>query len=293
MLPRPLAEAIADAETRAEAIRRAIALLEPVRALDRAWRALLQREGTRARPLKRRWNRSLSRWRKEADALAPAVEELKGLLLHLDRIEGARVLVGSLAWTIPGKRGFPPGWLLLRLHDNAGEAARLGLDPTQTKAWAGIVGEMGSLVRRLKDDDPRREWLSHEIDSHHRRGEAKATIGRVLRRIESCVADSQDLRKKADRETLPLVQSKAWIGWYDTATMLAGEARQVLDRHGNDRGLLGDGSGWAARMKAAIGAIDETVAEYGEPDRSVQARKRVEQMTNPAHKRGRSRGFSM
>ncbi len=293
VLPRALAEAIANAETRAAAHARAAELLEPVRALDLQYRALLDREGTRDRPLSRRWNRSWSRWRREANALAPAVEELKGLLPHLGGIEDARALVGSLAWTIPGKRDFLPGWLLLRLHDNAGEAARLGLNPTQTSAWPGLVGEMGALMRRLKEDDPRHRWLDAEIDAHHRRVEAQRTIGLVLRRVEGCVPDSQDLRKKADREALPLVQSNAWIDWHDTATMRAGEARQVLDRHGNDRGLLGDGTGWAARLEAAIKAIDAAIAEHGEPDRSVQARKQVEQMTNPAQKRGRSRGFSM
>ncbi len=293
VLPRILAETLAEATTHAEAIRRATELLEPLDALDRAWRALLEREGTRDRPVERRWNRAWSRWRREADALAPVVEELKGLLPYLDGIEGARALVGSLAWTIPGKRDFLPGWLLLRLHDNAGEAARQGLNPTQTLAWGGLVGVMDVLKHRLELDDPRRGWLSREVAAHRRRVEAKATIGRVLRRIEGCVADVEGLRENAGQEALPLVQSNAWIDWHDAATMRTEEARHALDRHGNDRGLIGDGTDWVARLEAAIKAIDETIAEHGEPDRSVQARKRVEQMTNPAQKRGRSRGFSM
>ena len=293
VLPRILDGTLAEATTHAEAIRRATDLLEPVRALDSDYRALLEREGTRDRPVERRWNRAWSRWRREADALAPVVEELKGLLPHLDRIEGARALIGSLAWTISGKRDFLPGWLLLRLHDNAGEAARQGLNPTLTQAWGGLVGVMDVLKDRLELDDPRRGWLSREVAAHRRRVEAKATIGRVLRRIEGCVADVEGLREKAGQEALPLVQSNAWIDWHDTATMRAEEARHALDRHGNDRGLLGDGTDWAARMEAAIKAIDETVAEHGEPDRSVQARKRVEQLTNPAQKRDRGYGFSM
>ena len=293
VLPRILAETLAETTTHAEAIRRATELLEPLDALDRDWRALLEREGTRDRPVERRWNRAWSRWRREADALAPVVEELTGLLPHLDGIEGARALVGSLAWTIPGKRDFLPGWLLLRLHDNAGEAARRGLNPTQTEAWAGIVGAMNSLMHRLELDDPRHTWLWHEIDDHRRRCEAKGKIGLVLRRIEGRVADAEDLWEKADREALPLVQSDAWIHWHDAATMLAAEARQVLERHGHDPAILGDGSDWAPRMETAIMAIEDTVAEHGEPDRSVQAKRRVELMTNPAQKRDRGYGFSM
>ena len=152
---------------------------------------------------------------------------------------------------------------------------------------------MGVLLRRLEHDDPRSSWLWDEIADHRRRCEAMDEVRLVLRRIEGVVARAEDVREKAGREALPLVQSDAWIRWHDMATMLAAEARQVLERHGSDPAVLGDGSNWAPRLAAAVRAVDGAVAEHGEPDRTVQARKRVERTTKPAQKRDRGHRFSM
>ena len=119
VLPQTLGRTLEEADAHARERMRVEALLASVTALDRDRRALLEREGSRDRPLNRRWNRGWKRWRKEAKALAPVIAELKGpaLLRHLDGITGARALVSRVEHTIAASEWWDrlPGSLLLRL----------------------------------------------------------------------------------------------------------------------------------------------------------------------------------
>ncbi len=296
VLPQALARALKEADTHARERERVETLLASVSALDRDRRVLLEREGSRDRPLNRRWNRRWKRWRKEAETLAPVIGELKSPALahHLDGTEGARALVSRVERMIAkrNKRDTLPGWLLLRLHDNAEEADRRGVHPTQTPAWKDIIPEMTALYRRLEADDPRCRMLWQETYDEDRRNEVKAEVRRLAGKIDHFHRRARSLATEAGKEGLALHQSAAYKYWHDATQSWTWNARRVLGREGAYGEVLADGSATARDMAEAMAAFEEIRKAYGPPDDSVRMERRREEQRQE-QSRSRSRGFSM
>ena len=298
-LPQALARILEDADAHAQARERVETLLASVSALDRDRRMLLEREGSRDRPLNRRWNRRWKSWQKEALALAPVIEELKSPTLagHLDRLAGARALVSRVEGTIAdsGKRDTLPGWLLLRLHDNAADADRRGIHATQTPVWKEIITRMTALAHRLEADDPRWRLLWQETYAEDKRNEVKAEVRRLEGEIDHFHRRAASLATEAGKEGLPIHQSAAYAYWYAQTRDWAREVRRILGREGAYGEVLADGSTTAHDMAEAMAAFEEIRKAHGPPDSSVRKERRREEQEQETQKlsQSRGRGFSM
>ncbi len=296
VFPQALARILEEADAHARERKRANTLLASVTALDRDRRVLLEREGSRDRPLNRRWNRGWKRWRKEAEALAPVIGELKGpsLAHHLDGIAGARALVSRVEHTIAASEWWDmlPGSLLLRLHDNASDAARRGIHATQTPAWREIISAMAALARSLEADDPRRRMLWQETHAEDRRREVKAEVRRLAGEIDRFHRRAQSLVMEAGKEGLALHQSAAYGHWYSHTRRWAVEVHRVLGREGAYGEVLADGTTTARDMAEAMAAFEEIRKAHGPPDDSVRMERRREERRQE-QSQSRGRGFSM
>ncbi len=299
VLPQALARTLEEADGHVLARERVETLLASVSALDRDRRVLLEREGSRDRPLNRRWNRRWKRWQKEAQALAPVIEELKSPTLagHLDGIAGARALVSRVEGTIAGseKRDTFPGWLLLRLHDNAAEADRQGIHATQTSAWKELISKMTALSRRLEADDPRWRLLWQETYAEDKRNETKAEVKRLEGEIDHFHRRAASLATEAGKEGLPIHQSAAYAYWHSQTRHWSGQVRRILGREGAYGEVLADGSTTAHDMDEAVAAFEEIRKAHGPPDGSVRMERRREEQEQETQKlsQSRGRGFSM
>ena len=141
-------------------------LLERVAHVDEARRTLLERESRTSRPLNRRFNKAWRRWRDAAEAVVTDIDAADGALIARFDENGVAARVRA-EFTASDRLDGLPGWLLLRLHDNAIEAGA-AMHPAMTDDYAGIVAEMRSLRgQTLKEKDPQAQRCSvGEIDRH-------------------------------------------------------------------------------------------------------------------------------
>ena len=135
-----------------------------------------------------------------------------------------------------------PGWLLLRLHDNA-QAAGSAMHPAMTKAYAGIISEMHRLEESLKEKDPRRRVLRGEINSHQTLMETRSKVAKFLVDVQAHNAEAASLDEAARSESLPVQQSMTWATWYDRSRSLEDGARAVLTGDREHRVVFHDGQG--------------------------------------------------
>ncbi len=296
MMPQVLKPALERLAEHERAHARTSELIARAREVDGVRRSLLQREGKKSRPLNRRFNRDWTRWR---DAAAPVAADIDAtdntLLAHLDKTGVARRVRNECAAS--GRLDHLPGWLLLRLHDNAVRAGS-AVHPAMTDDYAGIVSEMQRLDAGLRENDPRRVALRGEINRYQDLMQTRRKVDQLLADLKAHDGDTALLRARARREDLTLQQSLAWDVWYDESRRLEGQARAILSGGDRDtRVVLHDGQGTAQAFEEAIARFEETRKAHGKPDDSV----RLERERQEAEKRrqawsqsrGRSRGFSM
>ena len=271
------------------------ALLKRVIDLDGERRRLLERGDKKDRPLNRGPKRALKRWRKDAEAVSADIDELQRhpLAGHLARIEGAPALVNRVGVEIAASDTCDalPGWLLLRLHDNASDAAGQGIHPTQTREYRDIISEMHALCRRLKEGDPRLQLLRGETRAHEKHLEVRSNIESMTAQLKALVVRGGALEKDAGEEALPINQSAAYSSWHYEAKWRVDEARKVLKDRGTYAVVLEDGSDTRNVIAEVIRKIEETREQYGPPDDTERQKKAQEQSRTRSQTRGR--GFSM
>ena len=284
----PLA-ALAEHETSAARVGE---LLRRAADTDAARRSLLEREGRTSRPLNRRLNRAWKRWREAAETVAADIDAADAALIaHVDRDGLATRVVAEYAAS--DRLDCLPGWLLLRLHDNAVTAGS-AMHPALTEAWGGIIDEMHRFDARLKDKDPRRPVLRGEISAHHGLQETRHKVADLLWELTVHNARVSSLDDAARGEALPLRQSLAWAQWYNGSRNLEEEARKVLAGSGDHGRALHDGQGTRQAFEEEIARFGRTRAVHGEPDNSARmARIRKEAEEARLRQRHRDRGFSM
>ena len=288
--PKRLTEVIEGQNKHAEARLRTEALLKRVIDLDGERRRLLEREDKKDRPLNRGPKRALKRWRKDAEAVSANIDELQRhpLAGHLARIDGASALVNRVGVEIAASDYYDalPGWLLLRLHDNASDAAGQGIHRTQTREYRDIISEMHALYRRLKEGDPRLQLLRGETRAHEKRLEVRSNIESMTAQLKALVTGSSTLEKNAGNETLPVNQSAAYSAWHYQVAWRVDEARKVLKDRGTYAVVLEDGSDTRNEIAAAIRKIEETREQYGLPDDTERQKKDQEQARTWSQTRG-------
>ena len=183
------------------------ALLKRVIDLDGERRRLLERGGKKDRPLNRGPKRALKRWRKDAEAVSADIDELQRhpLVGHLAKIDGASALVNRVGVEVAASDTCDalPGWLLLRLHDNASDAAGQGIHRTQTREYRDIISEMHALCRRLKEGDPRLQLLRGETRAHEKHLEVRSNIESMTAQLKALVVRGGALEKDAGRKRSP------------------------------------------------------------------------------------------
>ena len=292
---RPALEQLAEHE---RAVDRAKELLARAREVDDARRSLLEREGKSSRSLDRRFNRAWKRWREAAEAVVADIEATDAALIaHVD--DTAMASRVRNAYAASDRLDSLPGWLLLRLHDNAANAGS-AMHPAMTKDYAGIVSDMQRLDAGLKANDPRRVVLRGEINAYQALAQTRRTVAKLLADLKAHDADTASLDACASREDLPLKQSMAWARWYNQSRRLEDQACKVLS--GGDRNLrvvLHDGEGTRQVFEEMLARFEQTRAAHGEPDNSA----RLERMRQEDEERrrswsqrrgrGRGRGLSM
>ncbi len=182
-----------------------------------------------------------------------------------------------------------PGWLLLRLHDNA-QAAGSAMHPAMTKAYAGIISEMHRLEESLKEKDPRRRVLRGEINSHQALMETRSKVAKFLVDVQAHNAEAASLDEAARSESLPVQQSMTWATWYDWSRSLEDGARAVLTGDGEHRVVFHDGQGTRRAFEETIALFGKTRAVHGEPDASVRLERARKQNEEPVRAWSRRRG---
>ncbi|MDE0417755.1 MAG: relaxase domain-containing protein [bacterium] len=290
---RPALERLAEHERAAD---RARELLARAREVDDARRSLLEREGKSSRPLDRRFNRARRRWREASEAVVADIEATDAALIaHVDDTAVASRV--RKAHAASDRLDSLPGWLLLRLHDNAANAGS-AIHPAMTKDYAGIVSDMQRLDSGLRANDPRRVVLRGEINAYQALDRTRRTVARLLADLKVHDADTASLDTRASREDLPLQQSMAWTRWYNQSMQLEDQAREVLS--GGDRNLrvvLHDGQGTRQAFEETLAHFEQTRAAHGEPDNSARLERMrqedEERRRSWSQRRGRSRGPSM
>ncbi|MDE2905007.1 MAG: hypothetical protein OXQ28_02880 [Acidobacteriota bacterium] len=172
---RPALEQLAGHE---RAVDRARELFARAREVDDARRFLLEREGKSSRPLDRRFNRAWKRWREAAEAVVADIKATDAALIaHVDDTAVASRVRN--AYAASDRLDSLPGWLLLRLHDNAANAGS-AMHPAMTKDYAGIVSDMQRLDAGLRENDPRRVVLRSEINAYQALDQTRRTVARLL-----------------------------------------------------------------------------------------------------------------
>ncbi len=290
---RPAFEQLAEHE---RAVDRAGELIERAAEVDAMRRSLLEREGGKSRPLDRRFNRAWKRWHAAAEAVVADIDSMDAAVIaQVDETGVAGRVKGDLAAS--SRLDCLPGWLLLRLHDNAHHAGS-AMHPAMTKDYAGIVNDMRRFRDSLRENDPRRSALHGEINEYQVLMEARRKVDGLLDDLKGHAGDTAFLRARARREDLPLKQSMAWEQWYDESRRLEKQARRVLTGGDRDtRVVLHDGRSTRQTFENVIGRFEQTRKAHGEPDDSVRLeRERQEEEKRRqswSQSRGRSRGFSM
>ncbi len=286
---RPGLEGLAEHE---RSVAEARELVERAAEVDDARRALLEREGRAWRPLNRRFNKAWKRWREAAHAVVADIDATDAALIA--RVDGEGLAARVRAeFAASGRLDGLPGWLLLRLHDNA-RAAGSTVHPATTVDYAEIMQEMYRLEQSLKQKDPRRPVLRGEIDRHNENHEIRRRVAKLLGELQSHNADAASLDRAARRESLPLQQSTVWARWHSRSRRLEEEARKILTGR-EYRTVLHDGQGTRQAFEEAIVLFGKTRAAHGEPDNSARlerARKENEEMVR-AQSRHRGGGLSM
>ena len=275
------------------AVARARELIERARHVDATRRALLEREGRTSRPFNRRFNKAWKRWRQTADAVAADIDATgQALIAHVD---DHRVVSRVRAELAASERldDVLPGWLLLRLHDNAVTAGAT-MHPAMTQDYAGIMQEMFRLEQGLREKDPRRPVLRGEIHRHNAIHDARNKVASLLGELKTHNVEAASLANAARRESLPVQQSIAWDQWYTQSRDLEKRARRVLTGR-EYRTVLHDGQGTRQTLEEILARFEETRTTHGEPDNSVrteQSRKEMEELIR-ARSRHRGGGLSM
>ena len=290
---RPALEHLAEHE---RAVDRARELLARAREVDDARRSLLEREGKSSRPLDRRFNRAWKRWREAAGAVVADIEATDAALIaHVDDTAVASRVRNAHAAS--DRLDSLPGWLLLRLHDNAANAGS-ALHPAMTKDYAGIVSDMQRLDAGSRVNDPRRVVLRGEINAYQALDQTRRTVARLLTDLKAHDADTASLDACASREDLPLQQSMAWARWYNQSRRLEDQARKVLTGSDWDLGVvLHDGQGTRQAFEETLARFEQTRAAHGEPVNSARLERMrqedEERRRSWSQRRGRNRGLSM
>ena len=293
LMPHDLQPACAELDERERSVVQVRDLLERATEVDDARRVLLVREGRRSRPLNRRFNQGWKRWREAAEAVVADIDAADAALIVGVDDNGVASRVRA-EFAASDRLDCLPGWLLLRLHDNA-HAAGSTMHPAMTNAYAGIISEMHRLDDSLKDKDPQRRVLRREINDHHRLLATQRKVANLLGELQSHNAQTASLDEAARSETLPLQQSMAWAKWYNRSRSLEEQAREVLIGDGDHGWVLHDGQSTRHAFEEAINRFERTRAAHGEPDTSVlmeRARKQDEERKH-AWSRHRGGGLSM
>ncbi len=292
MMPHELRPALAALAEHDRSVDQARELLGHALRVDDARRALLEREGRTSRPLNRRFNKAWKRWREAAEAVVAEIDAADAALIA--RVDGEGLAKRVRAeYTASDRLDCLPGWLLLRLHDNA-VAAGATMHPAMTKDYAEIMQEMYRLEQGLKQKDPRCPVLRGEINRHNENHETRRRVASLLGELQSHIAEAASLDGAARGESLPVQQSMAWATWHDRSRRLEDEARKVLAGR-EHRVVLNDGQGTVAAFEEALSRFEKTRAAHGEPDDSARlerARKENEEMVR-AQSRRRGGGLSM
>ena len=165
MMLHDLRSALAELAEHEQAVAKARELIERAAHVDDARRDLLEREGRTSRPLNRRFNKARKRWREAAEVVVADMDATDRALITRVNDNGVASRVRA-AFAASDRLDCLPGWLLLRLHDNA-VAAGATVHPAMTEDYAGIMWEMYRLEQSLKEKDPRRPVLRGEIDRHN------------------------------------------------------------------------------------------------------------------------------
>ena len=291
VMPQELHSPLAELAAHDRSVAQVRELLERAVDMDDSRRSLLESEGRTSRPLNRRLNRTWRRWREAAEVVVADIDAADAALIaRFDHTGVAARVRAELAASDRLDR--LPGWLLLRLHDNARDAGS-AMHPAMTKAYGGIVDEMRRLDDRLNAKDPRRPVLRREISAYHGLLETRRKIADLLWELQVHNARVSSLDDAARREALPLHQSLAWAQWYNTSRSLEEEARKVMAGDGNQRWVLHDGQGTRQAFGEAIARFERTRAAHGEPDNSARlARIRKESEQERQQQRQRGRRFS-
>ncbi len=293
MMPHELQPALAALAEHDRSVDQARELLGRAWRVDDARRALLEREGRKSRPLNRRFNQGWKRWREAAETVVAGIDATDtALIAHVDG-EGLAARVRAECAASRRLDGLP-GWLLLRLHDNA-VAAGATVHPAMTADYAEIMQEMYRLEQSLSKKDPRRPVLRGEIDRHNEIRETRRKVANLLSELQSHIAEAASLDEAARRESLPVQQSMAWATWHDRSRRLEDEACKVLAGGREHRVVLHDGQGTRQAFEEAIALFGKTRAAHGEPDNSARlerARKENEEMVR-AQSRRRGGGLSL
>ena len=286
---RPAFERLAEHE---RSVAEARELVERAAEVDDARRCLLEHEGRTSRPLNRRFNKTWKRWREAAEAVVAEIDAAdETLITHVDE-NGVASRVRA-AYAASDRLDGLPGWLLLRLHDNAVEAGST-MHPAMTEDYAGIMGEMVRLEQGLKEKDPRRRVLRGETSRHHMLGETQRKVASLLGELKAHNAEAASLDEAASREALPVQQSMAWARWYSDSRRLEEQARTVLAGR-EYRTVLHDGQGTVEAFEEAIALFGKTRATQGEPDASARLERlrKEDEERKRTQSRHRGGGLSM
>ncbi len=276
---RPAFESLAEHE---RAVARTRELLERVSEIDEARRSLLEREGRKSRPLNRRFNKAWRRWHDAAEAVVADIDAADGALIARVDEQGMAARVRA-EFAASDRLDGLPGWLLLRLHDNAVNAGT-AMHPAMTDDYAGIIAGMGRFDDSLPRKDSRRRVLVGEINRYHAIQETRLNVAKLLGDLQAHNAEAASLDEAAGTEELPLQQSMAWAEWHTLSHRLEDEARAVLNGGGDHRLVLHDGQGTRRAFEEAMARFEETRTARGEPDNTA----RLERLRQEAEERRRS-----
>ncbi len=267
-------------------------LVERAAEVDDARRSLLEREGRTSRPLNRRFNKAWKRWREAAEAVAAGIDAAEETLIASVDENGVASRVRAEHAASDRLDGLP-GWLLLRLHDNAA-AAGATTHPAMTQDYAVIMQEMYRLEQGLKQKDPRRPVLRGEINRHNENHETRRKIASLLGELQSHNDEAASLDRAARRESLPVQQSMAWARWYKHSRSLEEQARKVLTGR-EHRTVLHDGQGTRQAFEEALSRFEKTRVAHGEPDASARLERlrKEDEERKRTQSRHRGGGLSM
>ena len=277
---RPVFEEMAEHE---RSVAQARELLQRAVHVDDARRSLLERAGRTSRPLNRRFNKAWKRWREAVVAEIDATDA--ALIARVDENSVASRV--RAAFAANDHLDYLPGWLLLRLHDNAVVAGAI-VHPITTEDYAGIMREMCRLEQSLKEKDSRRLVLRGEMDRHNDIHETRRKVASLIGDLQSHNDEAALLGDAARRKSLPVQQSMAWARWYKHSRSLEERARGMLSG-GEYRADLHDGQGMRQAFKVALARFEETRTAHGELDESARIERRRKAFEELARAQSRRR----